>query len=103
MPIFFARSTAIAAACIAGDRAEAVGAFDDEGRGAIVNELGLRLGVDLAALDDVQVIRQARDAVTVDAAQIGPHQSVGHDAGVLLARALRHEHVADEAAIAPRG
>ena len=35
--------------------------------------------------------------MSVDAAQIGPDQSVGDDGSILGARAFRHERVADEA------
>ena len=79
-------------------RPETVVAIEHEGRGAIMRQRRLRLGVDLAVGDDVEIARQPRHAVTVAAAQIGPDQTLGDDGGVLGARAVGDQHFANEAA-----
>ncbi len=78
-------------------RSKTVPAVEHERRGAIVDEARPGLRIDLAALDDFQIARQARYAVTVDAAQVGPDQSLGDDRGVRRVRAMGDQHVADEA------
>ncbi len=80
------------------DRTEAVAAIEHESRGAVVNKTRGRLGIDLAAGDQVQVARQPRHAMAVAAAQVRPHQAVGDDARVRRARAGGNQRVADEAA-----
>ena len=78
-------------------RPETVAAIEHERRGAVVAQLRLGVAVDLAVLDDFQVARQPRHAVAVAAAQIGPHQALRDNRGVLLACAGGHEHFANEA------
>ena len=77
-------------------RPEAAATVEDERRGAVAQQTRLRLWVDFAALDHVQVRRQARNAVSIYAAQIGPDQSIGDHAGVRHTRALGNQRVADE-------
>ena len=80
------------------DRAKTVAAVEHESRGAVMRQARLHLHVDFAAGEKFDVARQPRHAVAVAAAQIGPDQSLGDDGGVLFARAMGDEHVADEAA-----
>jgi hypothetical protein len=70
---------------------------DHENRGAIHDQLRLRLHVDFAAVDIFQIPRQPRYAVAIDAAQIGPDQAVGNVIGVAVACAGNDQYVVDEA------
>ena len=78
-------------------RPEAVAGVDHEGRGPVVHEPRRGFGVDFAALDDADIARQPRDAVAVDAAQVGPHQAIRDHRGFVRLRTQRHQHVANEA------
>ena len=78
------------------DRAEAVTGFEHEGGGAIMNEMRFRLGVDLAFFEHFQITRQPRHAMAVAAAQIGPDQAFGDDAGVACGCTMRDQQLADE-------
>jgi len=84
------------------DRAHA----DHEAEGVLAVERGgdrrypLRLevgaGVDQPAPDAVEIAGQAGDAVGVDAAQVGAHQTMGDDRGVRLGQAVRQHELARE-------
>ncbi len=57
----------------------------------LANDLDVRAPFDEAALDPAHIEGDAHDAVRVDAAQVGLHQRVRGDAGVLRAQAERLE------------
>jgi hypothetical protein len=65
--------------------------------GAIMDETRLRFWIDLTALDQHEIPRQPRHAVAVDAAKIGPDQSLRHGGRVTVAGAMGDERVADKA------
>ena len=70
-------------------------AIEHEGRTAVMGQFRHRIPADLASRDDVEIARQTRHTVAVAAAQIGPHQTIGDDAGVFLARPDGNEHFAN--------
>jgi hypothetical protein len=78
-------------------RAEAPPAAEHERRGAVLVERRLCRDIDLAALNHAKIERQAGNAVSVDAAQIGRDQSVGDHGRVLGARAFAFKRRANEA------
>ena len=65
--------------------------------GAVVNQLRLGLRIDFTLRDQAQIARQARYAMTVDAAQISPDQAVRDGARTLRAGAAGNKGVANEA------
>src|SRR5262249_52707774 len=92
-PALAARSAPRAIACII-----ATGPKHEHKSGrATLRKLRLRGDIDLTAIDHAQIEGEAGNAVSVDAAQIGPDQSVGHDRGVLGTRAFAFECIANEA------
>jgi hypothetical protein len=58
--------------------------------------LGPRARIELAAVDEIKVGREADDAVAVGAAHISPDQPFSDRRGVLRAHALGAEHRGDE-------
>ena len=73
------------------DRPRSTIRVDAKERRRHVVEAGLAVRVHLPAFDERQIRWQAFNAVRIDAAQIGPHEHVGHLRGVLRLHAARHE------------
>src|SRR5437660_47049 len=80
------------------DRSEAVAAVYNDSRGAIVHEAWPRHRIDLTTLQEFHIARQARYAMAIGAAQIGPDQTLRHNRGVMFAGAMPDENFANEAA-----
>ena len=78
-------------------RAEPSPAVEHESGDAVLRERRLGRDIDLAAFDHPQIKRQPRNTVSIDAAQIGPDQSVGNNGCILGARALAFKCIANEA------
>ena len=74
------------------DYAEPVVGVDGGGGEGFAEDADFRTGVECALLVTLNVLaQQVRDAVGVDAAQIGGHEHVGGDAGVFVG----HGHFAE--------
>ena len=61
-----------------GDRTETAAAIDFEGRRRFAHQARPRFQIDVAALDHGEIRGKPRYAMAVDAAQVGPYQSIGH-------------------------
>jgi hypothetical protein len=79
------------------DRSEAVAAVHNESRGAIMHDARLRHRIDLTTLQEFHIARQARHAMAIGTAQIGPDQTLRDDLGVTFAGAMLDEDFTSEA------